>query len=354
MNPSQGFMMSFARALATLALVAAWLMPAAAPVAAAEAPPADAAPAGPALSQCLASLWCAEFTVGLFATGSGSVVSSTNGIPDGHIDCVLTNGAQSGACSYLYAWPAGTGTFHITLDAIPAMGNYVCFQGGTCLGVNISTPLAFDLTNDVPTNYAIDFQATMQKLTVTAVFNGGAAVDHVVQATNIESIECPPTCEWQYPYGTSVTLEVTSPDGWAFVGGFGSCQGSAHTCNLTMTDNQSAGFNFFPVAVVTSKPTSSAAASPHRTIAPTAGAGGSAAPGVTVPGASADLPGPTTQAGASADGGGPSPAAGAAPAASNTAATGPDPLVIGLLIVIAALLGVLAIGVLVVSRRRAA
>jgi len=339
---------SLLRSIAALTLAAGGLLPAACPALAGQALPVEGAPPAPAISQCVATLWCAQFTVSLFSSGSGSVVSNTNGIADGHIDCVLTNGVQSATgCSYLYTWPAGTGTFHITLDAIPAMGSYVCFQNGTCLKEGYSTPLAIDLTNGVPSTYAIDFQAALRTLTVTTVFTGGGSALHAVKATNIESIDCPPTCTWQYPYGTAVTLEAQYPDGWGFIGGFYACQGSDPTCHVTMTDDLSAGFNFFPIAVVTSRPTPSPAATAHQTAAPTSGPGGTQSASAT-----GDTTSPTPSDGATTAAGLPSPASTGGAAGSTVAATGADPIVIGLLVVIAALLVVLAIGILAVTRRR--
>jgi len=332
-----------ARVLAVAALVVAALVPI--------APTALAGNPGPALSQCAPTLSCALFTISLGGPGSGFAESSdiTTGVPDGHIDCHLDNGVQTGACSYLYSWPAGTATYKIHLDAAPAMGNVVCFTNGSCLDEGHSTPLPFTLTNGSPTTYAINFRKALRTLDVQVVFEGGTAQSHVVKATNILSIDCPPTCSFSYDYGDQVELVAsTTVNGYIFVGGFGACSGLESVCDLSMTDNQTAGFTYVPFTVVTPSPKVTAAPkATSGTGSSPASSGAGSSPVASVPASSPAMsPEPSTS--------GPSPLPTGQGTASPTGSSGADPLVIGLLGVIAVLLVVISIGLVIATRRRSA
>jgi len=342
---------SLARVLGVAALMVSALVPI--------APRALAGNPGPALSECAPTVSCARFTISLGGSGSGFAESSdiTTGVPDGHIDCHLDNGVQTGACSYLYSWPAGTATYKIHLDAAPAMGNVVCFTTGTCLAEGYSTPLPFTLTNGSPTTYAISFRKALRTLDVQVVFEGGTPQSHVVKATNILSIDCPPTCSFSYDYGDQVELVAsTTVNGFIFVGGFGACSGIKSVCDLSMTDNLSAGFTYVPFTVVTPSPKVTTA--PKATPKATSGSGASPASS----GASSNPVASSNPASvpASSPSMSPLPPSMSPPlptgqgTASPTGSTGADPLVIGLLGVIAVLLVVISIGLVISIRRRSA
>ena len=160
-------------------------------------------------------------TVSGAGTGNGTVTSQAGLSPA--INCTITAGVTSGACSQTY--PFNTG---VTLTATPTGGGTFggwsgsCGGSGTC-GVTMSQARGATAT----------FTAPAQTLTVSGAGSGNGTVTS--QAGLSPAINCTitagvtsGTCSQSYPFNTGVTLTATATGGGTFSGWSSACGGDRH------------------------------------------------------------------------------------------------------------------------------
>lgn len=156
-------------------------------------------------------------------TGSGSVTSN----PDG-IDC-------PGTCKAY--WVQGT---TVTLTASAADGSVFAGWSGACTGTSTCT-LTLGL---VAPSVTATFTAVTHTLTVTKSGTGNGTVK-----SDKGAIDCPGTCSDDYAEGTAVTLTEKPATGSVFTGWSDACTGTATTCNVTMSADESVTATFAPAIV---------------------------------------------------------------------------------------------------------
>ena len=154
------------------------------------------------------------------------------------IDCTITAGVTSGACSQSYPW--GTS---VTLTGSGTGGSTFSGWSGACAGSG-TCPVSMTQARSV----TAAFIAAPQTLTVTG---GGAGSGTVTSQSVSPAINCTithgvasGTCSQSYPLGTPVTLAASPTGGATFSGWSGACTAAAGTCSVTMSQarNVIAGF----------------------------------------------------------------------------------------------------------------
>jgi hypothetical protein len=179
-------------------------------------------------------------TVSGGGTGSGTVTSQAGLSPA--INCTITNGVASGACSQSY--PFNTS---VTLTAAATGGGTFSGWSNACTGTGTCA-----LTMSQARNVTASFTAPAQTLTVTGGGTGSGTVTS--QAGLTPAINCTITngaatgaCSQSYPFNTSVTLTATATGGGTFTGWSGACTGTG-SCVLTMSQarNVTASFTAAP------------------------------------------------------------------------------------------------------------
>jgi len=149
-------------------------------------------------------------------TGVGTVTS----VPAG-IDCGAT-------CTSNFSFSTT-----VSLTAKPASGYSFTGWSGACTGTGTCT-----VTMDAARSVTANFQLPPYALTVSKI---GAGT--VISAP--AGINCGPTCTFNFPYLTSVTLTATPAQGYKFLFWTGSCEGNyTTTCTVTMDAAKSATANF--------------------------------------------------------------------------------------------------------------
>src|SRR5262245_26875794 len=86
--------------------------------------PVDRPPPAVALTCSSVELLCATFTVDALGPGSGTIVDRSE---PPILNCTITAGVESGACSVQYEWPVAS-TYNVELDITPATGSFVCLS----------------------------------------------------------------------------------------------------------------------------------------------------------------------------------------------------------------------------------
>ncbi len=160
-------------------------------------------------------------TLSVTRTGSGTVSS----VPAG-----ITCGSD---CSENY--PANTA---VTLTATAASGYGFSGWSGGCAG----TAPTCTLTLSAHQTVTATFNATAPSL-LTVVKTGSGTVSSVPAG-----ITCGSDCSESYPANTAVTLSATAASGYGFSGWSGGCAGTAPTCTLTLSANQTVTAMFSSLA----------------------------------------------------------------------------------------------------------
>ena len=144
--------------------------------------------------------------------GDGSVSSSPAGI-----DCGTT--ASHVTCDSFF----GTGQ-QVTLTANPDQGSLFNDWGGDCSGTQPTCTLTLSEDRSVTAS----FVHGPRTLAVAKSGNGSGLI-----TSDPSGVNCGPTCEANFPYGTEVTLTPTAAAGSDFTGWSGACSGTG-TCTVQM------------------------------------------------------------------------------------------------------------------------
>jgi hypothetical protein len=243
-------------------------------------------------------------------------------------------------------------------------------MSSTCSGSGVSETGNLNIGTNLPsvTWHEYMFQLVSETLTVTRTGVGSGTVASSLQP----GISCGATCSAQFGYGTAIKLTAKPDAGAVFTAWTGACAGQGKTCTLKLTNSLATNAVFSlpsPPPAPTPRPT--AAATPRPTAAPTAAvpsAAPTAAPPTAAP-ATAAPPSSSPEASAGLAGTSPSPAgsgltAAVVPTPPVIAPTAPPqtPLpaaadagvpvaLVGVLVVMALLIGGLAAALALVLRR---
>ena len=170
-------------------------------------------------------------TVSGAGTGTGTVTSQAGLVPA--INCTITAGVTSGACSQSYPW--GTA---VTLTGTGTGGSTFSGWSGACGGTRHLPGL-----DDAGARRHGGFTAPPQTLTVSGAGTGNGTVTS--QAGLTPAINCTitagvasGTCSQSYPFNTAVTLTAAATGGGTFSGWSGACSGTG-SCGLTMSQARS-------------------------------------------------------------------------------------------------------------------
>ncbi len=155
-------------------------------------------------------------TLTVSTVGAGTVTST-----DGFINC-------PGTCSHIYQHNA-----QVTLTATAAAGWAFSAWGGACSGSNPSC------TFTMPQNQAVTGTFTQLSYTLSVSTTGQGSV-----TSSDGNINCPGTCTHTYLSSTVVPLTANPAQGWSLNAWGGACTGNSPTCNVTMTENESASAAF--------------------------------------------------------------------------------------------------------------
>jgi phospholipase C len=159
------------------------------------------------------------------AGGTGTISSSPAGI-----SCPST-------CSATY----NTGT-QVTLTETPGGGSGFAGWGGACSGMSSTCTVTLSTNQSV----SASFNQASGNVTLTVTTSGTA---QGTVASSPAGISCPGTCSASFADNTQVTLTETpgAPSTFAaFAGWGGACSGTAPTCSLTLTADQSVTATFNP------------------------------------------------------------------------------------------------------------
>src|SRR3984957_147250 len=169
-----------------------------------------------------------SFQLTVQASGGGTVSSSPAGI----------NCGQTCTASF------SSGT-QVTLTATAAAHESFTSWGGACSGANPTCTLTLSGSQSVSATFT-GVQAP-PTLTVT---NAGTGTGTVTSSPT--GINCPGTCSSSFPSGTQVTLTAAAASGSGFAGWSLSSCGTASTCTISLTANQSvtSTFNLGPALSV--------------------------------------------------------------------------------------------------------
>jgi uncharacterized delta-60 repeat protein len=159
-------------------------------------------------------------TVAKNGSGSGSVISSPNGI-----DCGSTCSAS---------FPAGP----VTLTAIPSLGSSFARWSGDCSGTGSCT-LSMSADQTATATFESD-----KTLTLSEAGSGTGTV-----SSSPAGIDCGSSCTHAFTHGSAVALTATPSAGSTFTGWSGACSGSG-SCTLTMSADQTATATFNALCVV--------------------------------------------------------------------------------------------------------
>ena len=189
-----------------------------------------------AISQCVATIHCASFTIVPFGQGSGTVTSS-----DGVIACTVTGGAPSGTCAATFEWPATQSEYDVLLSLAPAAGSEACRSPNpvSCAPEGNVATATFTLQNGVASELDMKFDLALRTVTLTRSGEGTGSIAAVPASNPTVKSICPSICSVSFPYGSGVTLYATPDAGAAFAAWTGACAGQGGTCSLTLTDNVS-------------------------------------------------------------------------------------------------------------------
>jgi len=170
-------------------------------------------------------------TVSSAGTGTGTVSSAPAGI------------TCPGTCSA--SFPSGT---QVTLTAAASAGStFLGWSGAGCSGTSTCT-----ITLTASQSVTANFSGVQALPILTVSVSGGTGTGTVTSQPT--GINCPGTCSSSFPTGTQVTLTATAGPGSGFAGWNLTSCGTASTCVITLTANQSvvATFNLgaaLPVSV---------------------------------------------------------------------------------------------------------
>lgn len=178
-------------------------------------------------------------TVSVGGTGSGRITSVA-----GEIDCVLSNGTQSGDCSH-------TGAAGTSLGLFSQSGSGSTFRGWSGGGCGAGGSCTVLLNQDLTVTAKFDAPFTLTLLGAGSgqgrVTSQPAGIDCYLIGHGVTSGACTAV----FPPGTAITLYATtstgqgSPSlftGWA--GGLGSCAGPANPCYFSLNSDQTTTATF--------------------------------------------------------------------------------------------------------------
>lgn len=286
----------------------------------------------------------------LQGTGTGRVTSPPLGL-----DCRITAGVVSGTCSKEVYWINDTPVYSLVVD--PADTSYLCFAE-TCHppGDGLTIPSLNGTDGDAGSVFKI----YAKKSTKVSITGTGS-----VKSTP-SGISCPSTCSAFFipdtAPGETTSFKATPASGWKFKSWGGACAGvTGTTCAIAIGTN---GASISATFVSLATPAPSTAPTPKPTSKPTAaptGAPASDPPASAEPAAGSAPPSfeptleptdePSTAPNASpVPAGTPDPTDPSAPVVEPGAGATIDPLVLGLIAIIALLL--LSLGFLLGQRRR--
>ena len=179
----------------------------------------------------IAAHYAAALTAGLTvsAVGQGTVTSLPSGI-----DC----GGSATQCTQSF-----TGAPTVTLTATPSSGStFAGWSAGGCSGTSTTCMVTMNQDRSVTATFNTPTPTPQHTLSVSVGGTGSGTVSG-------PSVSCPGTCSAIYAQGSQVTLTATPATGSTFAGwSGGGCSGSAPTCTVTMSSDQSvtATFNTIP------------------------------------------------------------------------------------------------------------
>jgi hypothetical protein len=185
---------------------------------------------------------CYTLTISLSGTGSGSYTSTNSSyVPDGHIHCAITDGVPvaGNVCSYTYVDVLFSGVVVYWLVAA-GHGSVMC---GELLGecVNAETPIPIYQLLKTNRFFSYSFNPGNYIIHVTTSGTGTGKVTSIPSGLN-----CPPTCDPDYVYGTPVSFTATPDPGAYFAGWTGLCVGQTAICSFAAptTSSTNAVFMF--------------------------------------------------------------------------------------------------------------
>ena len=162
-------------------------------------------------------------------TGTGTVSSAQAGI-----DCSISAGSASGACSANY--PIGS---QISFQETPTNGSSFTGWGGDCAGQgnNPTCVLTVNGATSISANFAVAGPPPPETVAVTLLGSGGGTVTD--SSTGINCTLAPGgsakgTCTFNYAAGSQLTLTATPASGSAFTGWGTPCSGTGPSCTFTV------------------------------------------------------------------------------------------------------------------------
>jgi Divergent InlB B-repeat domain/PKD domain len=123
----------------------------------------------------------------------------------------------------------------VQLTARPGTGNVQLGWGDACTGTKAGTTCTVTMAGDRTVSATFGPPPPV-RLTVTRPTGG--------TVTGPNGISCPNACTATFNSGQPVALTATANAGFAFAGWGGACRGTATTCNLTLTANQTVSARF--------------------------------------------------------------------------------------------------------------
>ena len=165
-------------------------------------------------AQSVSASFTPTYQLTLSKTGSGTVTST-----DGNINC-------GSVCSYSYL--SGT---KVTLNANPSSGWAFTGWSGACTGTG-ACMVTMTQAQSVSATFVQLFQ-----LTVSATGSGTVT-------SSDGNLNCGTSCSYNYPSGTSVTLNAAPASGWSFSSWTGCNSTSGNTCAVTVNSARSVTATF--------------------------------------------------------------------------------------------------------------
>lgn len=276
---------------------------------------------------------CYLLDVTLSGTGSGTYRTiDANSTFTGRIDCRYGNEKMTGTCGWGYEPPEYGVEYGIVYKVTPDPGSQVC-DASTCHGSDEVNDFLFITTNYSENRWHFELIDPAQ-VNVAVMGTGSGTV-----TSDQAGIDCPSDCGDLFPLGYPVQLTAKAAAGSVFAGWSGDCSGTEPTCDFgpVSLTSVTATFNKKATSAPPTKPPATAAPTEEPTEEPTEPA--------TTPTATPAAPTDAATIGSS-----PEPGPTAAPTPASDSGGGNLPIVIGLALVLV----VLAVGAVYVAKRPSA